>query len=462
MTGAQIDVFLKTLAIIGVLLIIGTFLRAKVKLFQKLFLPACVIGGVIGLILGPRVLNIIPSITDEIVTTASNMPGRLFGIMIAAMPMCAAKLKKSELVKRADAITIALVITLVAALQFALGFLVNVICTRTGIEVYAGFGTELFQGFCGGHGTAASIGGYFENLGQPYWEAAQGVGMSFATFGMVGGILIGVTLINIGARRGWTHYVTDPGNLPAEMKTGLIKEEDNRPSAGKLTTAGGSIETFALHLALIFVAVAIGYGIVYLIKKFQIPYLIYMSNWFWMLVAMYIIWPIVRALGYDKYFDPAVKSRITGTVTDFIVTAAIMSMPISVIITYWVPILVTVVLGFAMTVALTLVLQKKFLQEDWFEKSVGPLGMMTGDFITGVLLTRMVDPDTKSNALPDFSIAYSLNTFYCVALSSVIYPYVVTRGAMSAALFTGSHALALAAALVVFILLTNRKKKAAA
>lgn len=461
MTGAQIDVFLKTFAIIGVLLIIGTFLRAKVKLFQKLFLPACVIGGIIGLILGPRVLNIIPSITDDIVTTASNLPGRLFGIMIASLPMCAAKIKKSELAKRADAITIALVITLIGALQFTLGFLVNVFCNKTGIGVYAGFGTELFQGFCGGHGTASSIGGYFESLNQPYWEAAQGVGMSFATFGMVGGILIGVTLINIGARKGWTKYVSNPGNLPLEMKTGLIKEEDKRPSAGKLTTAGGSIETFALHLALIFVAVAAGYGIGYLVKKFNIPYLVYMSNWFWMLLAMYIIWPIVRRLGYDKYFDPTVKSRISGTVTDFIVTAAIMSMPISVIITYWVPILITVVLGFVITVCGILILQKKYLKEDWFEKSVGPLGMMTGDFITGVLLTRMVDPDQKSNALPDFSIAYSLNTFYCVALSSVIYPYIVNKGAMSAALFTGSHAVALAVALVIFLFLTNRKKQQA-
>ena len=52
MTGSQIDVLLKTMALVGTLLLIGTFLRAKVSLFQNLFLPACVIGGIIGLILG--------------------------------------------------------------------------------------------------------------------------------------------------------------------------------------------------------------------------------------------------------------------------------------------------------------------------------------------------------------------------------------------------------------------------
>ena len=40
MTGSQIDVLLKTMALVGTLLLIGTFLRAKVSLFQNLFLPA--------------------------------------------------------------------------------------------------------------------------------------------------------------------------------------------------------------------------------------------------------------------------------------------------------------------------------------------------------------------------------------------------------------------------------------
>lgn len=60
---------------------------------------------------------------------------------------------------------------------------------------------------------------------------------------------------------------------------------------------------------------------------------------------------------------------------------------------------------------------------------MGPLGRMTGDFITGVLLTKMVDPEMKSNALADFSIAYTLNTFYMLALLAFIYPFIVNHGA---------------------------------
>lgn len=177
-----------------------------------------------------------------------------------------------------------------------------------------------------------------------------------------------------------------------------------------------------------------------------------------MLIGMYILWPVVRKLGYDRYFDSNIKSRIQGCVTDFIVTAAILSMPIALIAEYWLPLLVTALLGFLITVPTVLLLNKHYMREDWVEKSMGPMGMMTGDFITGVLLTRMVDPDFKSDAMGDFSIAYTLNTFYCVVMVAVIFPYVVTKGAMSAFLFTGAHAVILILLLIVFGKWTKGKR----
>jgi ESS family glutamate:Na+ symporter len=285
--------------------------------------------------------------------------------------------------------------------------------------------------------------------------------MTFATFGLIGGIVLGIAVINYTARRGLTHYVSDPNSLPEEMRVGLYKNREQRPVGGYLTTAGGSIDTLGLHLALIFTAVASGYFIYYLINKFKVPFLLYMTPWFWMLISMYIIWPVVRRLGCDRYFDRNMKSRISGAVTDFIVTAAIMSMPIAMIMEYWVPIAVTAVLGFLITVPGILYLDRKLIRKDWVEESMGPMGMMTGDFITGVLLIRMVDPDMKSESLNDFSIAYSLNTFYCVALSAMIYPYIVTRGIVSAAYFSAVQAVVLAAALVVFVKMTGGRKHAA-
>ncbi|MCT1708614.1 hypothetical protein [Dermabacter hominis] len=58
------DVF-TDLGWMGLLILIGVLLRAWVKPIQSLFLPAGLIAGLLGLILGPNVLNIIRSVVPS-------------------------------------------------------------------------------------------------------------------------------------------------------------------------------------------------------------------------------------------------------------------------------------------------------------------------------------------------------------------------------------------------------------
>lgn len=53
MTNAMLTDLLQSLGLLGIFLLIGVFLRAKFKIFQKTFIPASVIGGFLLLILGP-------------------------------------------------------------------------------------------------------------------------------------------------------------------------------------------------------------------------------------------------------------------------------------------------------------------------------------------------------------------------------------------------------------------------
>ena len=45
MTSAMLTDLLKSLALLGGFLLLGVFLRAKIPVFQKTFIPASVIGG---------------------------------------------------------------------------------------------------------------------------------------------------------------------------------------------------------------------------------------------------------------------------------------------------------------------------------------------------------------------------------------------------------------------------------
>ena len=51
------EAILKDFAWASMLLLIGLFLRSRVKVFQKLFIPVAVIAGLVGLVLGSEILG---------------------------------------------------------------------------------------------------------------------------------------------------------------------------------------------------------------------------------------------------------------------------------------------------------------------------------------------------------------------------------------------------------------------
>lgn len=427
MNEVTVEIFLKSFAILSAFLLLGMVLRAKVGFLQKLYLPASVIGGTIALLLGPNVTNLMP-LSEDIMGLTSNFPAKLFGLVIAAMPMCASKLKKEDLKTKMDIWTIAGILCLIGALQVVIGLAVNVISQAIGHPTYAGFGTEMFMGFCGGHGLGAIVGSYFQGLGQDYWETAQGIAMSCATVGLVGGIVSGTIVINYAIRKGKTRYVKDIADISEDMRTGLYAPEA-QPQLGRETTNPGAIDTLTMHFGLIMLAVGAGYIAYYFVHLYSVPFLSDFDSWVFMLIAMYAIWAIVRAMHADKYFDENIKNRIQGILTDYIVIAAIMTMPLDLVLQNFAPLAASCLAGIVVTVLAIWFLSQKLMTEDPTEKAMGPMGMMTGDFITGVLLLKMVDPEMKSNALSDFSIAYTINTFYSLALLAFIYPFIVNHGA---------------------------------
>ena len=52
--------FVIDFAFMSLLLVIAQFLRAKIKFLQNFYIPASVLAGIMGLILGPQVLKVIP------------------------------------------------------------------------------------------------------------------------------------------------------------------------------------------------------------------------------------------------------------------------------------------------------------------------------------------------------------------------------------------------------------------
>lgn len=437
MTGAMFTTLFQSIAFLALFLLIGFFLRAKLKVFQETFIPASVIGGFILLLLGPIGFGILP-IPEEWIKIWSLIPGILIVPVVTATPLGLDLGGKDAMKKFKPAVPLFFIMFAAYYLQNAIGFGTNVFFRSLGQDLYDTFGWELCIGYTGGHGTAGILGNMLNELNIPYWETAQGVGITMATFGLVGGILIGMVLINWAARKGETSVLEEPGDIPTNIKVGYEKDITKQGSLGRETTKSASMDTITFHTSIIFLGCLIAYGLLSLAKRFDIPGFKSISVWAYGILVMFFIWWVIRKLNLDFLIDSNVKGKITGPLTEFAVIGAVASLPLDTVFTYLVPILVMVVLGYIGTVGILMILCKRYLKVDWFEHMVATLGMSTGVFLTGLLLLKICDPESKTTALGNYSISFSIISAVTFAIMPAILNVILTQGpGMALVLTTG-------------------------
>jgi len=269
------------------------------------------------------------------------------------------------------------------------------------------FGGVLPVGFEGGHGTAAGMGPTFEKLG---WPEGRDYGLASATAGIVSAIVVGMALVNLAARRGWTVRRISPADVPADETVGVIPV-DRRPSAGRLTVNSDVIESFTLHLALVGVAILIGY-----LAKQAVAQLDRLDPWLAdkKLFASIPLFPLCMLGGllvqvweqrFDRHklIDLGLVRRIQNASLDFLVAAAVATISLKVVAAGLVPLLILAAAGIAWNVFCVLVLARRLLPDAWFERSIAEMGQSMGVTATGLLLLRVVDSDYETPAADAFA-----------------------------------------------------------
>jgi ESS family glutamate:Na+ symporter len=423
MSNAMLTQLLYCFCVLSALLLLGTLLRGCIPVFRKLFLPASVIGGFIGLLIGPIIWKGggIP-FPKEWITTWSALPGILIVPVVAAVPlgMKLGKSNKSTGKTSTDVIKTFGIFLGVAAFQLIIAIVVRQFFVSGGMDIYAPFGYELPMGFSGGHGTAGVIGSYYKGLELPYWELAQGVTTTTATFGLIGGMIIGIIAINIAARAGQTAILTRPGDIPPDMAKGYQMDPAKQPSRGKETTMSSSIESLTFHFAVILTACGLAYIVMNLVKYCKLPLISQIPIWAWAIIVMFGVNYCIQKASLGNLIDNKTKSRICGVCTDYAIIAAIASLPVKAVMVYIVPILVMVVLGYIGTYVFLYYLFKKFFADFHFERFISLWGCSTGVFITGLMLLKICDPEYKSPVLNDFSMGFSLTSVTSFILMTIV------------------------------------------
>ncbi len=391
---------------LAVLLGLGYWLRRKLVFLQRLYLPASVIAGLLGLAIIQSAKGLGVPLPAEWTLGWSKLPGILINVVFACLFLGVVIPGFSKIFKSAgrqlaygQIVAWGQYVVGIGLVFFLLGRLFNL------NEL---FGVILPIGFEGGHGTAGGLGPLFGKVG---WEAGKDFALASATGGILGAIIVGMVLINWAVRKGIVAEKKPPSeNIEEEDWTGIIPA-DQRPSAGRLTVSSDVIESLSLHLVIVAIAILIGYGFKELLILLEgaVPVLSKHG-----LLSSFPLFPLCMLGGllvqlFATRFDPndhidhGTTRRIQNTALDFLVVAAIATIRLDVVAQGWIPLVVLIGAGIIWNVFCVLFLARRVFKDAWFERAIAEMGQSMGVTATGLLLLRVVDPDYKTPAAEAFA-----------------------------------------------------------
>lgn len=382
---------------LSLLIVAGKFLRVRIKLLQRLYIPTSVIAGILGLL----VLQIGGDAVPAAWTAGwSQLPGFLINIVFAAL-FLGVTIPSFSTIWKKSAPQLAYG-QIVAWGQYFVGLLAVLLLLKPLFKVPEVFGVIVEVGFEGGHGTAAGLKETFENFN---WAAGTDYGLASATMGVVSAIFFGIILINWAARRGYTHKLKPLDKLK-KGEWGGFYNPDQRPIAGRQTVSADSIDSLALHLAIIGIAVLIGYGLkVGLVSLESLsPYMAkhrilqgFPLFPLCMLGGLFIQLFLSRATRISPV-DHSLMQRLSGTALDFLVVSAISTIRLNVIAEGIIPFLIIICFGILWNIFCVIWLARRVLPNHWFERAIAEMGQSMGVTATGLLLLRAVDPESETDA----------------------------------------------------------------
>lgn len=394
---ASSDIALLTfyISVIGAILLAGVILKSRLMFLKRIYMPASLVGGAIGLVLGYNCLNILPK---EMTTSFAALPSSLIVVVFAPMLLCA-DLRSSGGFKEAKNIALPQMVigTVGSFLQIGFPCLVAALLLQPFFGVHDLFPSTIEIGWAGGHGTASGMVEVFETYG--WAEEGSALGLTQATIGLVFGIVGGMIIINHGIRNG---YIS-PKNQFAQVKlkaTDDVALKSSMKANSYETISNRSVESFAFHLALIGVAIILGYLI-----KWVLGLLVSGLPLFPMaMLGGLVLNRIIIYFDAMKYVDQMTLQRIQGICLDIMVVAAIASIKLSLILANLVPIMIISVASVLTMLFFFYWICPRVFNEDWFEQALLHFGVNTGVTAVGFMLLRTVDPEMKTISSKAYAI----------------------------------------------------------
>ena len=420
--------YLGALRWIGMLLMLGTLIRAKVPLFQKLLFPSSLIGGLIGFVLINLDLVGMPTSTgwkDITPNIFSMITFHLFAFGFVGIGLLQTNKPASGKVVMRGALWIALVFGMTFSVQALIGKGVFVLWQ----DLFGGTfetvnGYLLGAGFTQGPGQTQA----YATIWQTSYQTANAlsVGLAFAAVGFLVAGIVGVPLAFYGIKKGWVSI--EGGKLPQCFLRGLMDKGDN-PTCARSTTHPANIDSVAFHLAIMatLYALAYAFGVWWLctmpkgINGLGIG-MIFAWGMFFAMIAR----KLMAKFNLIHLLDGETTRRLTGATVDFMICAVFMGIQVRQLQEVAMPFLIAVVLGTIATLFICLWFGRRS-PEHGFERGLTLFGYCTGTAASGLLLLRIVDPEFDTPVAVEVGL---MNVFATILFKPISWsmPFVPVEG----------------------------------
>ena len=412
---------------VSLFLAIGTLLRAKIKAFQKLLVPASLLGGLVGFVFMNLGLIGIPTPEGWV-----DIPTGTFGVMtfhlfafsfVGVGLMKGSKGTTSKTLLRGG-LWMALMYSFCWSLQGLIGKGVFELWhTVSSVDFNTCQGFLIGTGFAQGPGQAQSY--------AAAWETNYGVmnsvsvGLAAAAMGFVVAIVLGVPTAYVGIKKGW---IAEPikGSLPQYFLRGTM-DADNQPACAFSTTHPSTIDNFTFHIAImgILYACAYAFGLFWTVSMPKlITALGFGLLYSWGMVFAMTFRVIMTKINCFHMIDQDSVRHIINSAIDYMICSVFLAINVSELSNVVVPFFVTIVLAALATFAVIMWFARRFENFN-FERGMAIFGCYTGTVATGMLLLRIVDPDFKSPAAVELGV---MNLIILATAAPLTYGYPLIPG----------------------------------
>ena len=408
------------MGIIAIVLLLSNLLRRNVRVIRNSLMPTAVLGGFVLFIARALGFNFSTDFLEILV---------YHGIAIGFIAMSLRIPDKREAgeggstsVKSGAIIIGSYLIQAIFALFVSIGLAYTIMP-----NMFKAAGILLPMGFGQGPGQANNIGSMYEANG---FAKGRNFGLSLAAAGYLVACVIGVIVINYLVKKGKiTRYKSE--EVSGSMSVDAFQDENEIP-------VSESVDKFSIQIALVLIVYLATYLLTWGITSFLSTYIPAVGNtintllWGFNFIIGSALAILTRVLFKKlrkqkimtrQYQNNYLLNRISGFFFDLMIIAGIAAIDILDLKGLWLPFILMVVAGAAVTWFYLRWICKRVYKGYYYEGLLSMYGMMTGTISSGVMLLREIDPEFKTPAAnqlvtgSSFAIIFGVPMLVLVALA---------------------------------------------